>query len=128
MIGRLTLTSLIAAAVLAAAQPLLADEAALEAVRDKITDRFERIERENIVPSPIEGWYAINQGPIVAYVSGAWRRSTNQLNGQWLISPAHLLSVFEDSATTFPGYSNIPVTVSFTTADAWPTVLPGPAA
>jgi len=46
-----------------------AEDAALEAVRAKMIAMFESIEPENINASPIDGWYTIQQGSIVAYVS-----------------------------------------------------------
>ena len=66
---RLNLFPIFALAATLAASPALADDAELEAVRDKITGMFETLERDNIKPSPLEGWYAIQQGPIMAYVS-----------------------------------------------------------
>lgn len=45
------------------------DDAALEEVRAKITVMFQSIDPENITASPIDGWYTIQQGSIIAYVS-----------------------------------------------------------
>jgi len=50
-----------------------AEDAALEEVRAKMTAMFESIEPENINASPIDGWYTIQQGSIVAYVSANGR-------------------------------------------------------
>lgn len=50
-----------------------AEDAALEEVRGKMTAMFESIEPENIKASPIDGWYTIQQGSIVAYVSANGR-------------------------------------------------------
>jgi thiol:disulfide interchange protein DsbC len=50
-----------------------AEDAALEEVRAKMTALFESIEPENINSSPIDGWYTIQQGSIVAYVSANGR-------------------------------------------------------
>lgn len=50
-----------------------ADDAELEALRAKMSDMFEAIEPENVSVSPISGWYTIQQGSIVAYVSGDGR-------------------------------------------------------
>ncbi len=50
-----------------------AEDAALEAVRAKMAAMFESIEPENISASPVEGWYTIQQGSIVAYVSANGR-------------------------------------------------------
>ena len=45
----------------------------LESVRQKISAEFEMIQPENINKSPVAGWYTIQQGSIVAYVSGDGR-------------------------------------------------------
>lgn len=50
-----------------------AEDAALEEVRAKMTTMFESVEPENINTSPIDGWYTIQQGSIVAYVSANGR-------------------------------------------------------
>jgi len=50
-----------------------ADDEALEDVRIKISTMFESIDPENIGPSPIDGWYTIQQGSVVAYVSADGR-------------------------------------------------------
>ncbi len=50
-----------------------AEDAALEEVRARMTALFESIEPENINSSPIDGWYTIQQGSIVAYVSANGR-------------------------------------------------------
>ena len=41
----------------------------LEAVRAKVSGMFDAIEPENVNPSPLDGWYMIQKGSIVAYVS-----------------------------------------------------------
>ena len=50
-----------------------AADAALEDVRAKMSAMFESIEPGNINASPIDGWYTIQQGSIVAYVSADGR-------------------------------------------------------
>jgi thiol:disulfide interchange protein DsbC len=45
----------------------------LDAVRDKVSSMFESIDPEHINPSPIEGWYTVQKGSIVAYVSADGR-------------------------------------------------------
>ena len=45
------------------------DDAALEAVRVKMSAMFESIDPESVTLSPIDGWYTIQQGSIIAYVS-----------------------------------------------------------
>jgi thiol:disulfide interchange protein DsbC len=56
---------LLAGASAVAAEP----DPALEAARAKISDMFETIEPEDIGQSPIDGWYTIQKGSVVAYVS-----------------------------------------------------------
>ncbi len=50
-----------------------ADDAALEALRAKMSVMFEAIEPENVTASPIDGWYTIQQSSVVAYVSADGR-------------------------------------------------------
>jgi thiol:disulfide interchange protein DsbC len=63
--------SYLLAAVLLIAGPaaIAADDAALEEVRAEISAKFDTISPEDINRSPIEGWYEIQKGSIVAYVS-----------------------------------------------------------
>ena len=61
----------IAAALLAAA-PALAD-AQLDAVREKVSAMFDMISPEDVNASPIPGWYTIQKGSVVAYVSADGR-------------------------------------------------------
>ena len=49
------------------------DDQELEQVRNKITAMFPDINREEVVPSPIKGMYAISKGTIVAYISADGR-------------------------------------------------------
>lgn len=56
------------------AAPLAAAaDAELEAVRAKVAEKFDMIEPGDVTESPIEGWYQIQKGPIVAYVSADGR-------------------------------------------------------
>ena len=55
-----------------AADAVAADDK-LESVRKKLSGMFEQIEPEHINPSPIEGWYAVQKGSTIAYVSGDGR-------------------------------------------------------
>lgn len=55
------------------AGPAWADDAELEAVRAKMSEMFEAIEPENVTASQVDGWYTIQQGSIVAYVSADGR-------------------------------------------------------
>ena len=41
----------------------------LEAVRTKISEMFEAIDPEDVDASPIDGWYTVQKGQVVAYVS-----------------------------------------------------------
>lgn len=41
----------------------------LEQVRDKVSSMFETIDRKDVRPSPVDGWFAIQKGSIVAYIS-----------------------------------------------------------
>ncbi len=50
-----------------------ADDAELKLVQDKITGMFAEIKPENIYSGPIDGWYTIRKGAIVAYVSADGR-------------------------------------------------------
>jgi len=59
---------LVAATTLFVTAGATADEK-LAAVQDKISELFPEIEAEHVFDSPIEGWYTIRKGAIVAYVS-----------------------------------------------------------
>ena len=52
-----------------------ADEssAELEAVRQKVSEMFDMIDPEDISASPVDGWYTIHSGSIVAYISADGR-------------------------------------------------------
>ncbi len=45
----------------------------LEAVRETVSGMFEQIKPEHVQPSPIDGWYTIQKGSIIAYVSSDGR-------------------------------------------------------
>lgn len=45
------------------------DDAKLAAVQEKVTGMFEAIEPENVSKSPVNGWYTVQKGSIVAYIS-----------------------------------------------------------
>lgn len=49
------------------------DDAELEALRAKMSSLFEAVEPKNVTASPVDGWYTIQQGSIVAYVSADGR-------------------------------------------------------
>lgn len=63
------LLAVAAATLLYAAAQAADDDAALEAVRVKMSAMFESIDPESVTLSPIDGWYTIRQGSIIAYVS-----------------------------------------------------------
>jgi len=50
-----------------------APDAALEQVRAKINSMFSEISPENVNPSPIDGWYTVHKGSVVAYISADGR-------------------------------------------------------
>ena len=56
-------------------QPALAEVDAdeLAQVRAKVSSLFDEINPEHIQPSPIDGWYTVRKGAIVAYVSADGR-------------------------------------------------------
>jgi len=58
-----------------AATPSLAEDASaeLEQVRARVAEAFEEIEPEHVHPSPVDGWFTIRKGSIVAYISGDGR-------------------------------------------------------
>ena len=47
--------------------------AELQNVRQKVGEMFEMIEPENVNEGPVDGWYEIQKGSIVAYVSADGR-------------------------------------------------------
>ncbi|NNF40790.1 MAG: DsbC family protein, partial [Woeseiaceae bacterium] len=44
-------------------------DAALDAVRLKISTQFGSVQPENVTRSPVDGWFTIQQGSIIAFVS-----------------------------------------------------------
>lgn len=52
---------------------MAADDAGLEQVRAKMDQMFQEIEPENIALSPVDGWFTVHKGSIVAYVSADGR-------------------------------------------------------
>ncbi len=49
------------------------EDAALQAVRVKISEMFESVDAEDINVGPVDGWYVIQRGSVVAYVSADGR-------------------------------------------------------
>jgi thiol:disulfide interchange protein DsbC len=68
-----TITTLIATIVLPISAIAAEAEAELETVRAKVSGMFDMIEPGDIVASPVDGWYMVQKGSIVAYVSGDGR-------------------------------------------------------
>ena len=56
---------------LALAAPAIGDDAdeKLDKVRERMSTMFEAVEPEHINIGPLDGWYEIQSGSIVAYVS-----------------------------------------------------------
>ena len=52
---------------------VLAEDAELDAVRAKVGEMFDMIESDDVSHSPIDGWYTIHKGSIVAYISADGR-------------------------------------------------------
>jgi len=62
------------AAVIFTAVPAVAeDDPQLELVRKKVDEMFDMISPENVNPSPVDGWYTIQKGSVIAYISGDGR-------------------------------------------------------
>ena len=60
-------------AVLAVAPALADDDAAFAEVRNTIAEKFEMISPQDVKRSPIDGWYLLQKGSIIAYVSADGR-------------------------------------------------------
>ena len=67
--NQLSVFSVLAICLLGGSSVIAADDAELEAVRDKINAMFGEIAPENVSRSPVDGWYTVHKGSIVAYVS-----------------------------------------------------------
>lgn len=67
------LSSLLAISLVGSAPAWAADDAELEAVRAKINGMFQEIAPENVKKSPVDGWYTVQKGSVVAYVSADGR-------------------------------------------------------
>jgi thiol:disulfide interchange protein DsbC len=64
-----TITALIVTIALPISAIAAETDAELEAVREKVSGMFDMIEPGDIVASPVEGWFTVQKGSIVAYVS-----------------------------------------------------------
>ncbi len=68
------ITAVAALAVFAVAPATAEDvDAELEQVRQKVNEMFEVINPEDVNPSPVDGWYSIHRGSVIAYVSANGR-------------------------------------------------------
>jgi thiol:disulfide interchange protein DsbC len=65
--------SLLAISLMGSATVFAAEDAKLEEVRAKINSMFEQIGPENVSKSPVDGWYTVHKGAIIAYVSADGR-------------------------------------------------------
>ena len=63
----------VATAIFAAVPAIAEDDAQLEQVRQKVDEMFDMIEPENVKASPVSGWYTIQKGSVIAYISGDGR-------------------------------------------------------
>lgn len=68
-----TVTALIATIALPISVIAAEADAELEAVRSKVSGMFDMIDPGDIKPSPVKGWYTVQKGSIIAYVSGDGR-------------------------------------------------------
>lgn len=68
-VGSMLLAAVAASLLLFAHAYAADDDAALEEVRAKMAAMFQAIDPENVNRSPVDGWFVIQQGSIIAYVS-----------------------------------------------------------
>jgi thiol:disulfide interchange protein DsbC len=61
------------AVALVALDVFAADPDELQNVRDTVADKFDMIAPEDVNPGPVDGWYTIQKGSIVAYISADGR-------------------------------------------------------
>ncbi len=69
LISTLAVVALLSLPVVASS----ADDPQLEKVRAKVSAMFEMIEPQHVNKSPIDGWYIVQKGSIVAYISADGR-------------------------------------------------------
>ena len=69
LITRLRLLAATAAFLFAANSLASETDAKLEEVRATVAEKFSFIEPQDVGPSPLEGWYTVHRGSIVAYIS-----------------------------------------------------------
>lgn len=64
----------IAAGIFALSSAVAAEDSArLDEVRQKVSEMFDMIEPGDVEVSPVDGWYTIQRGSVVAYISGDGR-------------------------------------------------------
>ena len=110
----LSLCSLLFIVSMGSGPAFAAEDAALEAVRAKIDVMFPEIGPENVTGSPVNGWYTVHKGSIVAYISADGRyllqgdmielMSSMGDDEVILFSPAevkHSITVFTDVDCTY---------------------------
>lgn len=61
--------SIVTLSLLSSSPLLAADDEELQAVRAKINLMFDQISAENVNPSPVDSWYTVQKGSVVAYIS-----------------------------------------------------------
>lgn len=71
--NQLILVAAAVATILAVTPVIAEDDAQLELVRQKVDEMFDMIEPENVHASPVDGWYTIQKGSVIAYISGDGR-------------------------------------------------------
>jgi len=69
----LILCTPLAISLMAGSPVFAAQDAELEAVREKIHSTFEHIDPENVNKSAVDGWYTVHKGSVVAYISADGR-------------------------------------------------------
>lgn len=69
----LILSALFVSCLIGGRHAIAADDAELDDVRAKVDDMFEQIKPEHVNASPVDGWYAIQKGSIIAYISADGR-------------------------------------------------------
>ena len=69
----ITVAALAATIVLPISAVSAEADAELEAVRAKVSEMFDMIDPSDVTASPVDGWYTVQKGSIVAYVSGDGR-------------------------------------------------------
>jgi thiol:disulfide interchange protein DsbC len=67
------LTAVFAASLAFASAQAGEDSAELDQVRQKVDEMFDTIDPEDVKGSPVDGWYTIQKGSIVAYISADGR-------------------------------------------------------